>query len=62
MLKLGYEAMWLQGVALAPGQISDTYCYYDADDRRNTYIQALGVNSGSGVFYHGATAGLEYSF
>ena len=25
-------------------------------------VQALGVNCGSGVFYHGATAGLEYSF
>ena len=61
LLKLGYEALWLQGVALAPGQISDTYCYY-AGDRRNTYVQALGVNCGSGVFYHGATAGLEYSF
>ncbi len=61
LLKLGYEAMWLQGVALAPGQISDTYCYYGGD-WRNTYVQALGVNCGSGVFYHGATAGLEYSF
>ncbi|MCE5267605.1 MAG: BBP7 family outer membrane beta-barrel protein [Planctomycetaceae bacterium] len=60
LLKLGYEAIWLQGVALAPGQISDTYCY--CADRRNTYVQALGVNCGSGVFYHGATAGLEYSF
>ena len=61
LLKLGYEALWLQGVALAPGQISDTYCYY-AGDWKNTYVQALGVNCGSGVFYHGATAGLEYSF
>lgn len=60
LLKLGYEAMWLQGVALAPGQISDTYCY--SLGLRNTYVQALGVNCGSGVFYHGATAGLEYSF
>ena len=24
--------------------------------------QALGVNCNSGVFYHGATVGLEYSF
>jgi hypothetical protein len=59
LLKLGYEAMWLQGVALAPGQISDTYCYYSSTQ---TYVQALGVNCGAGVFYHGATAGLEYSF
>ena len=27
-----------------------------------TAAQALGVNCDSGVFYHGATAGLEYSF
>ena len=25
-LKAGYEAIWLQGVALAPGQIPETYC------------------------------------
>jgi hypothetical protein len=60
LLKLGYEALWLQGVALAPGQISDTYCY--CAGQHNTSVQALGVNCGSGVFYHGATAGLEYSF
>jgi hypothetical protein len=60
LLKLGYEALWLQGVALAPGQISDTYCYYAGP--QNTYVQALGINCGSGVFYHGATAGVEYSF
>ena len=56
MLKAGYEAIWLQGVALAPGQIQETYMpTYDV-------AQALGVNCNSGVFYHGATAGLEYSF
>jgi hypothetical protein len=60
LLKLGYEALWLQGVALAPGQIEETFCY--SPDYRQTYIQALGLNSASGVFYHGATAGLEYSF
>jgi hypothetical protein len=60
LFKLGYQAMWLQGVALAPGQISETYCY--CADRQTTYVQALGVNCNSGVFYHGATAGLEYSF
>ena len=26
-LKAGYEAIWLQGVALAPGQIAETYCH-----------------------------------
>jgi hypothetical protein len=60
LLKLGYEALWLQGVALAPGQIQETYSY--SPDLKQTYVQALGVNCGSGVFYHGATAGLEYAF
>jgi hypothetical protein len=59
LLKAGYEAIWLQGVALAPGQISKTF---SNGDPRNTYVQALGVDSGSGVFFHGATAGLEYAF
>ena len=56
MLKAGYEAIWLQGVALAPGQIQET------DMTTPTTGQALGVNCNSGVFYHGATVGLEYSF
>lgn len=60
-LKAGYEAMWLQGVALAPGQISETECHYTLVPQ-DTYIQALGVDCSSGIFYHGATAGLEYAF
>jgi len=60
-LKAGYEVIWLQGVALAPGQISKTYCHY-TDLPQDIYVQALGINCSSGVFYHGATAGLEYSF
>jgi hypothetical protein len=58
-LKAGYEALWLEGVALAPGQIQKTFCN---GDPFHTYVQSLGVNSGSGVLFHGATAGLEYSF
>ncbi len=58
VLKAGYEAMWLQGVALAPGQIQET----QSQVIRPVNVQALGVNCDSGVFYHGATAGLEYSF
>ena len=58
LLKAGYEAMWLQGVALAPGQIQET----QSQVIRPVNVQALGVNCDSGVFYHGATAGLEYSF
>ncbi len=57
LLRAGYEAIWLQGVALAPGQVQETYVTVSPMS-----AQALGVNCGSGVFYHGATAGLEYSF
>ena len=57
LLKAGYEAIWLQGVALAPGQIQET-----STDMSKITVQALGVNCDAGVFYHGATAGLEYSF
>jgi hypothetical protein len=56
-LKAGYEAIWMQGVALAPGQVQETYITLLPMN-----VQALGVNCNSGVFYHGATAGLEYSF
>jgi hypothetical protein len=57
-LKAGYEAMWLQGVALAPGQIPETQSHITSP----VSVEALGVNCSSGVFYHGATAGLEYAF
>ena len=57
-LKLGYEAIWLQNVASAPGQIQETLSHVT----RPVNVQALGVDSGSGVFFHGATAGLEYGF
>jgi hypothetical protein len=54
-VKFGYEALWLAGVALAPGQIQQTYTTPSS-------VTALGVNSGSQVLFQGATAGLEYSF
>lgn len=54
-LKAGYEALWLQGVALAPGQIRET-------STTQTSVTALGVYCGSNVFFQGATSGLEYSF
>ena len=56
-LKLGYEALWLAGVALAPGQIQETY-----STSSPTTVSAHGVNSGSHVLFHGGTAGLEISF
>ena len=37
-LKVGYEALWLDGVALAPGQIQETLTL--------TNVRALGVNGG----------------
>jgi hypothetical protein len=53
-LKAGYEALWLDGVALAPGQIQETLTLAN--------VRALGVNSRSSVLFHGAAFGLEYSF
>jgi len=54
-LKAGYEALWFVGVALAPGQIQETFTTPSS-------VQALGVNSASSVLFQGATAGLEYWF
>ena len=56
VLKVGYKVLWLQGVALAPGQIQETYTSYPAT------VNTLGVNCDSGVLFYGATVGLEYSF
>jgi hypothetical protein len=53
-LKAGYEALWLDGVALAPGQIQETLTLAN--------VRALGVNCGSNVLFQGATFGLEVSF
>ena len=62
-LKAGYEAMWLEGVALAPGQIAETYCYSSGGHSPPGQLcTGAGVNCNSGAFYHGATVGLEYSF
>jgi hypothetical protein len=54
-LQAGYEALWLAGVALAPGQIQET-------NTVGTNVRALGVNCGSAVLFNGITTGLEYSF
>ncbi|KKQ33615.1 MAG: hypothetical protein US49_C0001G0295 [candidate division TM6 bacterium GW2011_GWF2_37_49] len=57
VLKLGYEALWVAGVALAPGQINETY-----SNSAPTSVNALGVSCNSNVLFHGVTAGLELSF
>jgi hypothetical protein len=56
-LKLGYEALWVTGISLAPGQIHETY-----SNSAPTSVNALGVSSNSHVLFHGASAGLELSF
>jgi hypothetical protein len=56
-LKAGYEALWLDGVALAPGQIQEILT-----TPSSMPVHALGVNSGSNLLFHGFTAGLEYRF
>ena len=58
-LKLGYEALWLDGVALAPGQIQETY---SSRPNGQPSARALGVNAGSSVLFQGGAAGLEFSF
>ena len=55
-LRVGYEAMWLEGVALVPAQIKETAA------PKSAIVQALGVDCNSGAFFHGASIGLEYSF
>jgi hypothetical protein len=55
-VKLGYQALWLYGVALAPGQIQETY------ETGPASMAVHGVNSNAGVLLHGVTAGLQYSF
>ena len=54
-LKAGYEALWLGGIALAPGQIQET-------STTQTSVSALGVNCRSSALFQGGTVGLEYSF
>lgn len=59
-LTAGYQAMWLEGVATAPAQIPRTMSA--APSFFDVRVWSAGIDSTSGVFYHGATAGLEYSF
>jgi hypothetical protein len=49
-VRIGYQAMWLEGVALAPDQL----------DNVNPSIPLAIVDVDGGAFYHGGFAGLEY--
>ena len=64
LLKIGYDAKWLQGVATGPGQIPKTESQVTIVNNQvqSVSVHSLGIDSSCGVFYHGATAGLEYAF
>jgi hypothetical protein len=51
-VRLGYQFMWLDGVAVAPSQIHVT----------NVSTRVASVDTDGAVFYHGAVAGLELKF
>ena len=59
-LKAGYEVLWLDGVALATGQIQETIATEHIPPPST--VRTLGINCGSGLLFQGVTAGLEYSF
>jgi len=63
-LKAGYEALWLDGLALAPGQISQTYTTSPSLLSPSTPISAsaLSVSRSAAAFFQGLTFGLAYSF
>jgi hypothetical protein len=52
-LVVGYQALWLDGVALASDQITST---------GNLFLSEVGIDVDGDVFYHGALAGAVVSF
>ena len=55
--RLGYELLWLDRVALAPGQISATVA-----GAKPTSVTATRVDTGASVLLQGLVAGFVYSF
>ena len=51
-LRGGYQVMWIEGVALAPGQIPVA----------NLVAGTADIATSSGLFYHGATVGMEFTW
>jgi len=47
-LRGGYQVMWIEGLALAPDQVAT-----------GNFVGASTVNTGGGIFLHGAIAGVE---
>jgi hypothetical protein len=56
-VKLGYQLLWLDKIALAPGQIPKTY----SNGLLGTET-ANGVNAGSNILFQGGALGIEYMF
>ncbi|MCY2993308.1 MAG: BBP7 family outer membrane beta-barrel protein [Planctomycetota bacterium] len=52
-VRAGYNLLWINGVALAPNQLDFT------NDNYNPPISGSQLNTDGGVFYHGASIGLE---
>ena len=48
--RVGYQLLWLEGVALATDQL----------DNSNPSIPIATLDNGGGVFYHGGFAGTEF--
>ena len=48
--RVGYQLLWLEGVALATDQL----------DNSNPSIPIATLDNGGGTFYHGGFAGMEY--
>ncbi len=54
-VKLGYDALWLGGVALGPAQIAGL-------ETTKTSVSAPGIDTGSSKLFNGLSCGLEVSF
>lgn len=54
-LKLGYEALWFSGIALAPAQIQSI-------TTTPSSVTAIGIDRRSTTLLQGLTAGLDYAF
>ncbi len=61
VFRLGYQLMWLQGVALAPSQIPVSSLSGNWD-RRSLEGNPTSVNGNGTLFFHGSTAGVEVKF
>ena len=56
-LKLGYQVLWINQIALAAGQVSRS-----SSSQTPAGLTANGVNANSSILFQGGTIGLEYVF